>query len=50
MPSFPALPRPLWSKPGDGSTYTGAQQIHVAAARASVDCGVYVDGKRLPGT
>ena len=46
MPTFRALPPSLLrSKVGD----TDAQSIHVPVARAMVDCGVYVDGQRLPG-
>src|SRR6476659_724585 len=51
MPSFrgalpPAL-RPVRSKHTHG--HPDPQSIHVPVARAMVDCGVYVDGKRLPG-
>ena len=50
MPSFralqPALLRPAARvKPADPDAHT----IHVPVARATVDCGVYVDGRRLPG-
>jgi magnesium transporter len=30
-------------------THLDAKSIHVPVARAMVDCGVYVDGKRMPG-
>lgn len=51
MPSFrgalpPAL-RPARSKHSHG--HPDPKSIHVPVARAMVDCGVYVDGKRLPG-
>ena len=51
MPSFrnalpPAL-RPVRSKHTHG--HLDPKSIHVPVARAMVDCGVYVDGKRLPG-
>ncbi|GFG54665.1 magnesium and cobalt transport protein CorA [Mycolicibacterium agri] len=46
MPSFRgALPPGL--RPA--RTKHEASSIHVPVARAMVDCGVYVDGKRLPG-
>ena len=48
MPSFPGLPpslRPvLRAKVADN-----AQYVRIPVARAMVDCGVYVDGERLPG-
>ena len=49
MPSFrgalpPAL-RPVRTK----HTHADAKSIHVPVARATVDCGIYVDGRRLPG-
>jgi len=49
MPSFRALPsslRPTRTKHTHGHD---ARSIHVPVARAMVDCGVYADGKRLPG-
>src|ERR1700733_13273979 len=50
MPSFralqPSLINPNRSKP---DTTHDAKRIHVPVARAMVDCGVYVDGTRLPG-
>ena len=48
MPSFRGLPsslRPARTK----YAHPDARSIHVPVARAMVDCGVYVDGKRLPG-
>ena len=49
MPSFralqPALLRPANRRPHEPD----AHSIHVPVARAMVDCGVYADGKRLPG-
>ncbi|MGH3674926.1 MAG: magnesium/cobalt transporter CorA [Mycobacterium sp.] len=48
MPSFRALPpslRPVRAK----YAHPDAQGVHIPVARAMVDCGVYVDGKRLPG-
>lgn len=49
MPSFSALPpsirRPTkYQLPG-----VDAKRIHVPVSQALVDCGVYVDGHRLPG-
>ena len=49
MPSFRALPPSLRSTAGNRPTYPGAQQIHVPVDPVMVDCGVYVDGQRLPG-
>jgi magnesium transporter len=50
MPSFralqPSLINPNRAKP---DTTHDAKRIHVPVARAMVDCGVYVDGARLPG-
>jgi magnesium transporter len=50
MPSFRARPPSLLGthrpKPTGG---VDAKRIHVPVARAMVDCGVYVDGRRLPG-
>ncbi len=49
MPSFrSALPPSLWQVRTKHS-HTDAKSIHVPVARAMVDCGVYSDGKRLPG-
>lgn len=51
MPSFRgALPpslRPARTK--HSHDRSDAKSIHVPVARAMVDCGIYVDGKRLPG-
>lgn len=48
MPSFRgALPPAL--RPARKHTHPDPKSIHVPVARAMVDCGVYVDGKRLPG-
>jgi len=49
MPSFRGLPpslRPVVRTKVHGPD---AKTIHVPVARAMVDCGVYVDGSRLPG-
>src|SRR5690349_9380756 len=49
MPTFRALPpslRPI-SRPKAGEP--DPHSIHVPIAQAMVDCGVYVDGQRLPG-
>ena len=49
MPTFRTLPpslRPVVRTKADG---TDATSIHVPVARAMVDCGVYLDGQRLPG-
>lgn len=50
MPSFRALP-PSLLRPGVRKAVSApdARSIHVPVARAMVDCGVYVDGVRLPG-
>ena len=49
MPSFrsaiPTALRPTRPK----HTHADARSIHVPVARAMVDCGVYADGRRLPG-
>ncbi len=49
MPSFRALPPSL--RPVVRAKVAGpdAKSIHVPVARAMVDCGIYVDGQRLPG-
>ncbi len=49
MPSFRALPPSLRPVVRTKATHPDAKSIHVPVARAMVDCGVYVDGKRLPG-
>ncbi|CDO06594.1 magnesium and cobalt transport protein CorA [Mycolicibacterium cosmeticum] len=51
MPSFRALP-PSLLRTGARKAVPAtpdARTIHVPVARAMVDCGVYVDGVRLPG-
>src|SRR5258705_11877495 len=49
MPSFRALPPSLRGVVRTPQADHNAKRIHVPVARAMVDCGVYVDGKRLPG-
>ena len=49
MPTFRALPPSLRPVVRSKVADTNAQSIHVPVARAMVDCGVYVDGQRLPG-
>jgi magnesium transporter len=49
MPSFRALPPSLRGVVRTQPNHHDAKRIHVPVARAVVDCGVYVDGKRLPG-
>jgi magnesium transporter len=46
MPTFRVVPPSLRGGQPDSDV---AKQIHVPVARAMIDCGVYVDGKRLPG-
>ncbi|HYO04006.1 MAG TPA: magnesium/cobalt transporter CorA [Mycobacterium sp.] len=49
MPSFRAL-QPSMLRPANRRLPgPDAHSIHVPVARAMVDCGVYADGKRLPG-
>jgi magnesium transporter len=48
MPSFRSLP-PSMRPTRDPAPTLDAKRIHVPVARAMVDCGVYVDGQRLPG-
>jgi magnesium transporter len=50
MPSFRALP-PSLLRPTTRNAPPGpeAKSIHVPVARAMVDCGVYCEGRRLPG-
>ncbi|MDY6999589.1 MAG: magnesium/cobalt transporter CorA [Actinomycetota bacterium] len=51
MPSFRALP-PSRLRPGTrerDSSEPDATRIHVPVSAATVDCGVYCDGTRLPG-
>ena len=49
MATFRALPPSLRPVVRSKVADTNAQSIHVPVARAMVDCGVYVDGQRLPG-
>ncbi|MUL66867.1 magnesium and cobalt transport protein CorA [Mycobacterium sp. CBMA 234] len=50
MPSFRALqPSNFRPTSRQGTTGPDASSIHVPVARATVDCGVYSDGERLPG-
>jgi magnesium transporter len=49
MPSFRALPPSLRPVVRARFADPDAKSIHVPVARAMVDCGVYVDGQRLPG-
>ncbi|MDF2823189.1 MAG: magnesium transporter, partial [Mycobacterium sp.] len=49
MPSFRSLPQPRRSTDRSTPADVDAKRIHVPVARAMVDCGIYVDGKRLPG-
>ena len=44
-----ALPPSLRPVVRTKHTHPDAKSIHVPVARAMVDCGIYVDGKRLPG-
>jgi magnesium transporter len=48
MPTFRPVP-PSLRPPVHPSAEPHPQDIHVPVARAMVDCGVYVDGERLPG-
>ena len=49
MPSFRALQPSMLRPTGRRMSEPAAGSIHVPVARAMVDCGVYADGKRLPG-
>ena len=49
MASFRALPPSPRGVVRTQQTGVDAKRIHVPVARAMVDCGVYVDGARLPG-
>src|SRR6201991_2831557 len=49
MPSFRALPPSLRGVVRTHPADPDARLIHVPVARAMVDCGVYVDGKRQAG-
>ncbi|MCW2653394.1 MAG: magnesium transporter [Mycobacterium sp.] len=48
MPSFRALPPSLRPVVRAKVADPDAQSIHIPVARAMVDCGVYVEGQRLP--
>jgi magnesium transporter len=50
MPSFRALPPSLRPAVRPKVADTPASPNHPPVSRAMVDCGVYVDGVRLPGT
>ncbi|WP_197381958.1 magnesium/cobalt transporter CorA [Mycolicibacterium mengxianglii] len=49
MPTFGALPPSRHGTHHPKSADLDPARIHVPVARATVDCGVYVDGRRLPG-
>ena len=50
MPSFRALPPSLLRPAGRTKiAHPDAKSIHVPVARAMVDCGIYCEGRRLPG-
>lgn len=49
MPSFRALQPSMLRPTNRRTSEADASTIHVPVARAMVDCGVYADGKRLPG-
>src|ERR1700676_4272832 len=50
MPSFRALPPSLLRPAGRTKiAHPAAKSIHVPVARAMVDCGIYCEGRRLPG-
>ena len=49
MPSFRALQPSMLRPPNRRTPDLDASSIHVPVARAMVDCGVYADGKRIPG-
>lgn len=49
MPTFRQLPPSLRPVVRSKVADTDARSIHVPIARAMVDCGVYLDGQRLPG-
>jgi magnesium transporter len=49
MPSFRALPPSLLRPATRKQVPPDAKSIHVPVARAMVDCGVYSEGRRLPG-
>ncbi|HEX3286443.1 MAG TPA: magnesium/cobalt transporter CorA [Mycobacterium sp.] len=49
MPSFRSALPPVLRPARTKHTHTDARSIHVPVARAMVDCGVYAEGRRLPG-
>lgn len=49
MATFRALPQPRRAAKRDSQHDVDAKRIHVPVARAMVDCGIYVNGERLPG-
>jgi len=50
MPSFRALPPSLLRPAGRTKiAHPDAKSIHIPVARAMVDCGIYCEGRRLPG-
>jgi magnesium transporter len=49
MPSFRALQPSMLKQANRREHDPDARSIHVPVARAMVDCGLYSDGKRLPG-
>ena len=49
MPSFRSALPPVLRPAKTKHTHPDARSIHVPVARAMVDCGVYADGRRLPG-
>ncbi len=49
MPSFRALQPSMLRPTNRRLNQPDARSIHVPVARAMVDCGVYADGRRLPG-
>jgi magnesium transporter len=49
VPSFRALQPSMLRPTNRRTSEPDASAIHVPVARAMVDCGVYADGKRLPG-
>jgi magnesium transporter len=49
MPAFRSLPQTRHGTDHSRAAEVDAKRIHVPVARAMVDCGIYVDGQRLPG-
>jgi magnesium transporter len=49
MPSFRGLPPSLRPVVRPKVARPDAKTIHVPVARATIDCGIYVDGQRAPG-